>query len=265
MSAPACRRRAARGFPGLPIGPALLLCAALAGIAGRAAADVTPPPAATVADRPTAGTPDAGTPPLGEPATSAAPTPGGAARGGVDQAAQTAQDIRDIRGPKYVLPVWVMAVLLAAAAVLAAAGYGIWRWWRGRRRPRVLLPFERALQRLDEIRPLMQPASAREFSIAVSDIVRGYIEQRFDVTATHRTTEEFMHDLLATPQPSLARHRGLLAEFLQQCDLVKFGGMSLSMHSIDSLHDSARGFVIETAKPEPVIPAKEAHDSLPAA
>jgi hypothetical protein len=133
-----------------------------------------------------------------------------------------------------------------------------------RRQPRVLLPFEQALQSLDAIRPLMQPASAREFSIAVSDIVRGYIEQRFDVTATHRTTEEFLRDLLETAKPSLARHRGLLAEFLQQCDLVKFGGMSLSMQSIESLHASARGFVLETAKPDPVAPPKEAHDTLPA-
>ncbi len=32
----------------------------------------------------------------------------------------------------------------------------------------------------------MQPQSAREFSIAVSDIVRSYIERGFDLTATHR-------------------------------------------------------------------------------
>jgi hypothetical protein len=122
----------------------------------------------------------------------------------------------------------------------------------------VLLPFEAALQRLEGIRPLMQPESAREFSIAVTDIVRSYIEQRFDVTATHRTTEEFLHDLLESSNPSLARHRGLLAEFLQQCDLVKFAGMSLSRQSMESLHQSARAFVLETAKPE------EAHDPLPA-
>jgi hypothetical protein len=194
-------------------------------------------------------------------------TPSAAPPGGVDPAVQAAQDIRDIRGPRYLLPVWVIAALIGGALLLAAAAYAVWRWWRRRRQPRVLLPFELALQRLDEIRPLMQPASAREFSIAVSDIVRGYIEQRFDVIATHRTTEEFLHDLLETAQPSLARHRGLLAEFLQQCDLVKFGGVSLSMNSIESLHDSARGFVIETAKPDPVVPAKpkEAHDSLPTA
>ncbi len=96
----------------------------------------------------------------------------------------------------------------------------------------------------------MQPASAQAFSVAVSDIVRHYIEQRFDATATHRTTEEFLHDLLESSNPALVGHRGLLSEFLHQCDLVKFAGMSLSVRGMESLHDSARAFVLETAKPD---------------
>jgi len=186
------------------------------------------------------------------PSTLAVPAPTNASAADPTLAAE---DIRDIRGPKYILPLWVILAALGGLVLLALAVYGIWRWVKRRRKPRVLLPFEQALQSLDAIRPLMQPASAREFSIAVSDIVRGYIEQRFDVTATHRTTEEFLRDLLETAKPALARHRGLLAEFLEQCDLVKFGGMSLSLQSIESLHASARGFVLET---------KEAHDTLPA-
>ena len=94
--------------------------------------------------------------------------------------------------------------------------------------PRTLLPLEMALQRLEEIRALMHPASAREFSIGISDIVRRYIEAGFRVTATHRTTEEFLRDLLETENAPLSPHRALLAEFLRQCDLAKFAGMSLS-------------------------------------
>ncbi len=172
-------------------------------------------------------------------------------------AAVLAEDIRDIRGPKYILPAWFWPALIGAAVLLGAACYGVWRWLRRRRRPRPLLPFEAALQRLEEIRALMQPASAREFSIAVSDIVRRYIEQRFEVTATHQTTEEFLRDLLESSNPALARHRSLLSEFLYQCDLVKFAGMSLSLRGMESLHDSARAFVLETAKPE--APAADAN------
>jgi hypothetical protein len=199
----------------------------------------------------TAGTAPAGTAPAD--AASAA-----------SSAATIVEDIRDIRGPKFVYPPWVLPAVMVAVVLLALAGYALWRWLKRRRRPRALLPFELALKRLEDIRALMQPAQAREFSIAVSDVVRGYIEQRFDATATHRTTEEFLHDLLGGSHAALLRHRALLSEFLHQCDLVKFAGMSLTVQSMESLHESARAFVLETAKPEPE-PPQEKHDPLPTA
>ena len=180
-------------------------------------------------------------------------------------------DIRDIRGPKGIFPLWQVAALLAGAALLAIGGYAAWRW--ARRRPtKALQRFEIALQQLEGIRALMQPSSVREFSIAISDIVRRYIEDEFKVTATHRTTEEFLHDLLESSNASLAAHRNLLADFLNQCDVAKFAGVGLSMRIMEALHQSARSFVIESSKPLPAAethralgPTRtpEAHDSLP--
>jgi hypothetical protein len=183
---------------------------------------------------------------------SAAPRPPASA-GPAPAPAEGSEDIRDIRGPKYMFPPWFLPAVIAGAVLLALGGWGLWRRLRRRRQPRVLLPFEVALQRLEEMRALMQPEDAREFSIAVSDVVRRYIEERFSVTATHRTTEEFLHDLLESSHAPLARHRALLSEFLQQCDLVKFAGMSLTLQNMESLHHSARAFVLETAKPDELI------------
>jgi hypothetical protein len=176
----------------------------------------------------------------------------------------SAEDIRDIRGPKVLLADWLLPALIAAAGGIALAIYGVWRW-RSNRRARALLPYEIALQRLEEIRILMQPARAREFSTAASDIVRSYIEQRFAVTATRRTTEEFLRDLLETPNASLARHQSLLGDFLHQCDFVKFAAMSLNEQNMESLRESARVFILATAEPQEASPAQEAHDALPTA
>jgi Domain of unknown function (DUF4381) len=176
------------------------------------------------------------------------------------------EDIRDIRGPKYVVPGWVLPAVIAGLAMLAVAIYWLWLWrWRRGRRARILLPYEIALQRLEQIRDLMQPPSAREFSTAVSDIVRGYIERRFEVAVTRRTTEEFLRDLLETANVSLARHQSLLGEFLHQCDFVKFAGISLTTQNMEALRQSARTFVLATAKPEEVSTVREAHDALPTA
>ena len=141
--------------------------------------------------------------------------------------------------PRYprtaICPFRWLPALLAGGAALALCGYGAWRWRRRRRSPRVLLPFEAALQRLEEIRALMQPENAREFSIAVSDIVRGYIEQRFDSPPRIEPRRSSCAICSNPPDAALARHRALLSEFLHQCDLVKFAGMSLTLQNMDSL------------------------------
>ena len=179
------------------------------------------------------------------------------------ESSASAQDIRDIRGPKHVLPGWLWPAVLAGGAVLALGAYGIWRWRRRRQRAVPPSAFEIALQRLEEIRALMSPARAAEISVTVSAIVRSYIEQRFDVIATRRTTEEFLNDLLESSHTSLASHRALLGKFLHLCDFVKFGGLSLTVQNMESLHQSARTFVLATARPEEVSEIGETRDPLP--
>ena len=159
------------------------------------------------------------------------------------------QDIRDIRGPKHIPSPWLWPAWLAGSLALTALGYAAWRWNRRRALAAAKLPYEIALDRLEEARALMQPENAREFSIAVSEVVRHYIEDRFHVGAARRTTEEFLYDLLESSDALLAGHRALLADFLHHCDLAKFALWVLSIEEMESMLQSARTFVIETAKP----------------
>ena len=162
-------------------------------------------------------------------------------------------DIRDIRGPKSVLTQsqWMSAVIAGAIFIAALCTFLVWRYRRRHRgaRPRTLTLLEQTLQRLEETKPLMRPDSAREFGSAASEVIRNYIEKRFDVIATQRTTEEFLQTLLQGSNDALSSHRALLAEFLQQCDFIKFAGTSLAATDLESLFQSARGFVLETSEP----------------
>lgn len=157
-------------------------------------------------------------------------------------------DIRDIRGPEPIASAWLWAMGLAGGVLVAAGGYGAYRCVR-RRKNTEKLPYELALERLQEARALMRPDTVRDYSIVVSHIVRRYIEERFRVMATHRTTEEFLHDLLNPSNALLTAHRASLAEFLNHCDLAKFGGWRLSVQNMESMHQSARSFVFITGKP----------------
>jgi len=164
------------------------------------------------------------------------------------------EDIRDIRGPKAVAAgSWVVyAVLVGVLLAGLLCVYALRRRRNRGARPRSLTLSEETLERLDGTRPLMQPATAREFGIAASEVIRNYVEKRFDVVATQRTTEEFLQGLLLqSSNETLARHRSLLEGFLQQCDFVKFAGASLAVTDMEALFQSARGFVLATAAAGP--------------
>ena len=165
--------------------------------------------------------------------------------------AEAADDIRDIRGPKSVTPgSWLVPAAVAGMLLVAlCVAYVLWRRRHRGARPRNLTLSEQTLERLEATRPLMSPATAREFGIAASEVIRHYIEKRFEVIATQRTTEEFLQALLQSSNEALARHRALLAEFLQQCDFVKFAGASLAVADMEALFGSARSFVLETGAP----------------
>jgi hypothetical protein len=184
----------------------------------------------------------------------------------------SSEDIRDIRGPKPIASPWVIPLLLIAGLLVAGSGYAALQWDRRRRHAVAKLPFEIALERLEQARTFMHPSGAREFSIEVSSIVRDYIENRFLVMAAHRTTDEFLHDVLESTDSLLAAHQALLADFLQSCDLAKFGGWKLPQLDMEALRQAARRFVIESApqkapKRPPIQSAsaaeRESYDSIP--
>jgi hypothetical protein len=160
------------------------------------------------------------------------------------------EDIRDIRPPIHIPYGWLWAAYLTGALALAGLAYAV---WRGHKRGglRQKLPYEIALERLEAARALMMPDEAYSFSITVSEIVRTYIEEHFPARAAHRTTEEFLHDLMTGEYLSLAEYRPALANFLEHCDLAKFARWQLSLPEMEAMHLSACTFVTETGKPMP--------------
>jgi hypothetical protein len=158
------------------------------------------------------------------------------------------QDIRDIRPPYHIAPDWLWIAWAGGGIAAVALGYGIWRWAR-RARARIKLPYELALERLEAARSLMQPEQARDFSIAVSELVRDYIEISFPVRAAHRTTNEFLRDLATGSDSPLSAHRESLNDFLHYCDLAKFARWTLSVPQMEAMLQSAGAFILATGKP----------------
>jgi hypothetical protein len=161
------------------------------------------------------------------------------------------EDIRDIRGPRPIDSNELTWILVGAGVAALLLAYVLRKWIKRRRKAPETPDYQLALQRLDAARALMQSGGGREFSIEVSAVVREFIERRFHVMAAHRTTHEFLHDIVQSADSGLASHRDLLGEFLQSCDLAKFGGWNLTLEQMSSMLESARRFIQAAAAPVP--------------
>ena len=153
---------------------------------------------------------------------------------------------------------WLIPVVIAGGALLAALAFLGARAWRRRRRFEVRRSAaEIALGRLRALEGGGLPAghdAADPWYVELSDIVRRYLEDRFGIRAPELTTEEFLHEarrLGELDEP----HRALLSAFLEGCDRVKFAGHEPGTDESRGSLDLARRLVEETMIVTPAAPA----------
>ena len=163
-------------------------------------------------------------------------------------------DIRAIRGPLgipigviYVLP-WLLLLL-----AIGLAAFWLWRRWRGGaddgpRRSVIIprLPHEEAYEALDrlEASSLLEQMEIKQYHISVSEIIRSYVEGRFDIFALELTTCEVMEGLHESglDDDELAA----FDTFLSRCDLVKFAKLRPTPHACRQVLATARELVDRT-------------------
>jgi len=154
--------------------------------------------------------------------------------------------------------------LLAVVAGLAATGPFAWRAFsRWRTRASERSAWEVARAELDALLAAPRPTPERidAFFVALSGVVRRYLERRFGLRSPELTTERFLEVVSGSPDLSDA-HQMLLRDFLRECDLVKFAHVIPSDESIAQAIASASRFIDETGEPVheagPAAPAEEA-------
>lgn len=165
----------------------------------------------------------------------------------LQSAVANTNDIRDIKPPVEIANEWLWLWILLAIVACIAMGVAAWMWWKRKQAtlpPLVIVPpHVRAKQRLAEaLRYLSDP---NRFCTEVSNTLRLYLEERFQLRAPERTTEEFLHELKTSSHLTLDQKLSL-GEFLQSCDLGKFARFEPSEDSLRALHDSALRLVDET-------------------
>jgi hypothetical protein len=177
--------------------------------------------------------------------------------------------IKDIK-PPVELPLDItrllwLAGLLLLFIILGVAGFLYWRETHAKKEALIIQisPDELAFQELDKLlaEDLLARGEVKLFHLRISDILRSYIENRFGLKAPERTTEEFLTELTLDLQMQKALindHKRLLAEFLNQCDLVKFAKHEPTIVESEKTVIICREFVEETKLASPSRHCEEA-------
>jgi hypothetical protein len=154
-----------------------------------------------------------------------------------------ALEFHDITGPLdyFLLKPWM--IFCAVAGVLLVIGLTTWLIKLWRNRPiAVVSPRQRALDRLARIQSEIDKLSPYQFSIRVSDILRQYVTEQYQLPVTRQTSVEFLNALAAS-SPFSSDERSLLSDFLNRCDLIKFARYDATLEDSRLLLEEADRFV----------------------
>lgn len=156
---------------------------------------------------------------------------------------------------------WVLIAGIGGGILMLGSGSALaFRALRARRRiQRQKSAYEEAVAELRVLEDKGAPDAdtADSWFVRLSSIVRRYLEQRYEIRAPELTTEEFLQ--VATARPELtSEHRGLLTQFLERCDRVKFAGYRPDGEESLATLAAARGFVEDTRLREHALPGEAA-------
>ncbi len=139
----------------------------------------------------------------------------------------------------------IAAVVIAAAATVAA----IFIFRRKRAVPAKDF-WQETMVQLEEIRgEIPRCRDLNNLLARLSDTVREYLEKRFDLPATRRTTPEFLAMLAQPDAPLQASDKAALQTFLAKTELVKFACVNAERGLLEKAAETAIG-IVRDSKPE---------------
>lgn len=172
-------------------------------------------------------------------------------------AVDTTQAFKPIKNILFVKSSWrdYLWFIIGGIVLVAGAIWGTWYYMRHRKptpKPVFAGPVEslqdKCLRELNELETqnLWQKGQVKEYYVGLTDIVRGYIEQRFQTPAMELTTDELLYK--AQFHRELQPYITMLTVVLQTADLAKFAKWQpLPQEHFDAIAHARQ--LIESSRP----------------
>jgi hypothetical protein len=188
-------------------------------------------------------------PGTGKQITQVAQPPG---KNGIDAAlSYNTKEIHDIHGPLAVPNNALLTGSLLAAALLLFFLVALYFFWK-RHRPAPAPAFsagQTALFELNDIQSLMTANQAFSYIERIADILRQYIEKRFSIPCTRKTSLEFLHALRQSDTATVDALRPFSLELescLELCDMAKFSHRRPLQDEMTRANQAVRFFIEKT-------------------
>jgi len=115
-----------------------------------------------------------------------------------------------------------LTIILIIVIILIAIYFTLLR--KKKEKIRIQEPWETALINLSELEASLNTGTTNPIKsiFKLTDIVRGYLEERFKIRAPQQTTDEFLKKMESEKSPLSNADRNFLKDYLTSSDMIKF-------------------------------------------
>jgi hypothetical protein len=164
---------------------------------------------------------------------------------------ENSEDIKDIKGPVAMPFTLNIYYIMGSLIILIIGGFIAFHILkrRGLKQVPIIIKSadEIALIELDRIEALdlIKNNKMKAYYYLVSNCLRVYLENRYQIKAPEQTTEEFIDDVTQSDILDEA-HINLLKEYLTHCDLVKYAKLAPPISESQKIMTTTRNFIDKT-------------------